>query len=384
MSIKKTFKYRIYPSALQKTLLEKTLEECRWLYNHLLDERKTAYETTKKSPSAYDQIKSIAVLKKTRPSLETVHSQVSQNIPIRIELAFQAFFRRCKAGEKPGYPRFRGQGQYHSITYPQAGSAFKIIDDNRIKLSKIGNVKIKYHRELQGNPKTCVVSKTSTGKWFVSISCDGVPENRLPVNKLEVGIDMGLKTFATLSDNSRIANPRFFRKEEKALAKAQRKKEKLTRGSKERRKAGKAIPKIHERIANKRKDFLHKEANGIVKKYGIICVEDLSVNDMMESGKKKRLSKLIADASWGLFLSLLSFKAGNAGRTFVKVNPAYTTQDCSKCGTRKPLRLDERMYECGVCGLSMDRDLNASKNILTVGLHSLKKSESLSSGSPGL
>jgi putative transposase len=370
----KAYKYRIYPTSAQETLLRKTLAECQWLYNHCLEERKTSYETTKKSPSAYDQIKSITALKKTRSSLNSVHSQVLQNIPIRLELAFQAFFRRCKAGETPGYPRFKGKGQYHSFTYPQNNNAFRIIDNNRIRLSKIGNVKIKYHREMQGIIKACTVSRTPTGKWFVCISCTDIPENKPPINKLEIGIDMGLKTFATLSDNSRIANPRFFKHEEKALAKAQRKKEKLAKGSKERRKAGRAIPKIHERIANKRKDFLHKETNEIVKKYGIICVEDLSINDMMESGKKKRLSKSIADASWGLFLSLLSFKAENAGRTFVKVNPAYTTQDCSKCGTRKPLRLDERMYECGVCGLSIDRDLNASKNILTVGLHSLRKS----------
>jgi putative transposase len=378
MDIKKTFKYRIYPTSSQETVLEKTLEECRWLYNHCLNERKTAYEKTKKSPSAYDQIKSIAVLKKTRPSLETVHSQVSQNIPIRIDLAFQAFFRRCKAGEKPGYPRFRGQGQYHSFTYPQAGSAFNIIGSNRIKLSKIGNIKIKYHRKIKGAPKTCTVSKTQTGKWFVCISCACVPEKKLKPNKLKVGIDMGLKTFAVLSDGNKIDNPRFFKQEEKALAKAQRKKDKLKKGTRERRKAGRVIPKIYERISNKRIDFLRKEVNNLVRKYGVICVEDLSINDMMESGKKKHLSKSIGDAAWGLFLSFLSFKAENAGRVFVKVNPAYTTQDCSSCGTRRALRMDERVYECGVCGLSMDRDLNAARNILGVGLHTLRTSKEAS------
>jgi putative transposase len=174
-----------------------------------------------------------------------------------------------------------------------------------------------------------------------------------------------------MSDENKIDNPRFFKQEEKALAKAQRKLSKQEKGTKKRRKAKKVVSKIHERVKNKRSDFLHKEANKVIDKYGIICVEDLSINDMMVSGKKKKLSKSIADASWGTFLSLLSFKAENAGRTLVKVNPAYTTQDCSECGTRKPLRLNERVYSCDVCGLTMDRDLNASKNILSVGTHTL-------------
>jgi len=310
-------------------------------------------------------------LKKTRPELKNVYSQTLQNVAVRVDLAFQAFFRRCKSGEKPGYPRFKGQGRYHSFTYPQNNNSFKFVEDNRIKLSKIGNVKMKKHRDIEGHPKTCVVQKTPTGKWYICISCDDVPVTPLLKNKLEVGIDMGLKSFAVLSDENKIDNPRFFKQEEKELAKAQRKLSKQTKGSKERRKAKKVVSKIHERIKNNRSDFLHKEANKVVDKYRVICVEDLSINDMMVSGKKKKLSKSIADASWGIFLSLLSFKAENAGRTLVKVNPAYTTQDCSECGTRKPLRLDERVYSCDVCGLSMDRDLNASRNILSVGTHTL-------------
>lgn len=360
MSIKKTFKFRIYPTKKQVSLLEKTLEECRFLYNHFLNERKKAYETTKTASSLYDQIKTLSELKKKRPELKNVYSQVMQNVATRVDLAFQAFFRRCKSGEKPGYPRFKGKGRYHSFTYPQNNNSFKFVEDNRIKLSKIGNVKIRKHRDIEGTPKTCTVSKTQTGKWFVCISCVDVPVTALPKNKIEVGVDMGLKSFAVLSDENKLDNPRFFKQEEKALAKAQRKLSKQEKGSKERIKARKVVSKVHERIKNKRSDFLHKEANNLINKYGIICVEDLSINDMMVSGKKKKLSKSIADASWGIFLSLLSYKAENAGRALVKVNPAYTTQDCSKCGTRKALRLDERVYSCDVCGLNMDRDLNAS------------------------
>jgi len=372
MNIKKTFKFRVYPTKKQESLLEKTLEECRWLYNYFLNERKTFYEITKKTPSKYDQMKNILELKKTRPELKNVPSQALQNVAVRIELAFQAFFRRCKIpGEKPGYPRFKGQGRYHSFTYPQNNNSFKFVENNRIKLFKIGNVKIKKHRDIEGNPKTCTISRTPTGKWFVCISCDNVPVTPLPKSKLEVGVDMGLKTFAVMSDGNKIDNPMFFKQEEKALGKVQRKLSKQAKGSRERRKLKKVVSKIHERVRNKRSDFLHKEANKVVDKYGVICVEKLLINKMIISGKKKKLSKSIADASWGTFLSLLSYKAENAGRTLVKVNPAYTTQDCSECGARKPLRLDERVYSCDVCGLVMDRDLNASVNILSVGTHTL-------------
>lgn len=368
--MRKTFKYRIYPTASQKTLLEKTLEECRWLYNQLVYQKKTLWETSKKSIGLYNQQVYAKELIKTRPSLGKVHSQIIQQTAVRVDLAFKAFFRRCKSGEKPGYPRFKGNGQYHSFTYPQNNGAFKFIEDNRIKLSKIGNVKIVKHREIDDNQKTCTVSKTPTGKWFVFLSCEVEPQP-LPINKLEVGIDLGLSSFATLSDGSKINNPRFFKQEEKALAKAQRKLSKQKKGSIERRKSKKVVARVHERITNKRTDFCHQESKKIVDKYGIICMEDLNIKNMLIKGEFPKLSKSISDVSWGLFLNLLCFKAESAGRTAVKINPVYTTQDCSSCGTRQTLKLSDRTYFCGSCGLNINRDLNASKNILSVGLHTL-------------
>jgi len=360
------------------------LEECRWLYNALLEERKTLWETKKQSTTVFQQQKSTKTLLKTHKGFNGVHSQVIQNVAIRIDLAFKAFFRRCKSGEKPGYPRFKGEGQCHSFTYPQNNGAFKLVKNNHIKLSKVGNVKIKYHREFEGTPKTCTVSKTPTGKWFVCISCDDVKPQTLKPNKLEIGIDMGLKTFATLSDNNKISSPNFFKHEEHALAKAQRKLKKQKKATSERQRAKKVVARVHERVANKRSDFCHKKSLKIVRKYGIICVEDLNIKNMIVKGKFPRLAKSILDSSWGLFLDLLCFKAESAGRTAVKVNPAYTSRDCSACGTRKALKLSERTYSCKACGMSIDRDLNAAKNILTVGLHSLRKSISGSSGSPRL
>ena len=346
------------------------LEECRWLYNHFLEERKTSYETSKTSLSMYDQQGFLPSLKQLRPSLNLVYSQSLQDVALRIDLAFKAFFRRCKSGENPGYPRFKGNGRYHSFSYPQNNNSCKFLSDNCIRLSKIGTVKIKLHRFIEGAIKTCTVSKALTNKWFISFSCEIEPQV-LPSNDLEVGIDLGLASFAVLSDGSSIQNPHFYRKEQKALAKVQRKLSKQPKGTPERYKVRKVVAKVHERISNKRNDFCHQETRKIVDKYGTICCEDLNIKNMIIKGEFPKLSKSINDASWGQFLSFLSFKAENAGRTFVKVNPVYTSQDCSECGTRQVLKLSDRMYSCGVCGLSLDRDLNASKNILRVGLHSL-------------
>jgi len=367
--MRKTFKYRIYPTKKQRSIMELMLEECRWLYNQFLYERKTKWEQNKLNISCYDQNNSLKNMKLQRPSLSLVHSQVLQDISKRVDLAFRAFFRRCKSGEKPGYPRFKGKGVYDSFTYPQyniKSPSFRFIDDNHIKLAKIGMVKTKKHRKVLGNMKICIVRKTSTGKWFICISCNDVSTKKLKSNKKTIGIDVGIKSFAVLSDGTKIDNPKFLKHEEKSLAKSQRKHSK-----KKTKRTRKVISRIHERIKNKRSDFCHKQAHSLISEYGLICVEDLSIKNMLVTGKKKKLSKSILDAAWGLFLGLLSFKAESAGRTVVKVNPAYTTQDCSGCGNRKVMKLSEREYECPVCGLCMDRDLNAARNVLSVGLHTL-------------
>ncbi len=221
----------MYPSKHQRKALEATLEECRWLYNNTLAYRKEAWEQEQRNVSYYDSKARIPLLKVERPSLKSVHSQVLQNITERVELAFQAFFRRVKNEEELGYPRFKGKGRYDSFTYTQSG--FSIVSasqaashDNRVCLSKIGSIKLVYHRPIKGKIKTLTIHRSSTGKWYASFSVECDPE-RLPQRTSQVGIDVGLKTFATFSDGTEIENPRFFRKEEKALAKVQRKHSKL-------------------------------------------------------------------------------------------------------------------------------------------------------------
>jgi putative transposase len=341
-----------------------TLDECRWLYNHLLEARKSAWEERQETLRLYDQHATLPALKVERPQLSTVHSQVLQNVAVRIDLAFKAFFRRVKAGAKPGYPRFRGRDRYDSFCFPQAPSGCKLSGD-RLTLSGIGTVRVVLHRPLEGMPKTVCIRRSSTGKWYVSFSCEWEP-TPLPASSESVGIDVGLASFATLSAGERVANPRFFRQEEKALAKAQRKLAQEVKDTPKRRKQRKVVARVHERTRWKRQDFAHQESRKLVNRFGFIAVEELSVNRMVHN---HCLAKSISDAAWAAFVAMLSVKAGWAGRSFLAVSPAYTSQDCSRCGHRQKLPLRERTFCCPCCGLELDRDHNAALNILLVGLH---------------
>ncbi len=365
----KTFKYRLYPNKHQQRLLDHQLEECRWLYNSLLAERRDAWEQRQESLRYYDQATSLPTLKAERASLASVQSQVLQNVAVRIDLAFKAFFRRVKAGETPGYPRFRGKNRYASFTFPQVPVGCKLdVETKRLRIANVGLVKVILHRPLEGAPKTATISRSSTGKWYVCFSCECAEPVPLPATGLQVGIDVGLKTFATLSDGQEIANLRFFRQEEQALAKAQRRLSKEEKGTLERAQRRRVVARVHERVAWRRSDFAHQHSRVIVTTFDLIAVEDLAVNRMTHN---PCLAKSISDAAWSQFTSLLSYKAAWAGRRYVAVNPAYTSQDCSQCGHRQKLSLSDRTYTCPCCGLVLDRDFNASLNILRLGQQSL-------------
>lgn len=356
--------YRLYPTKAQVSALRRTLRECRWLYNHLLEQRRIAWSERQESLRLYDQMKTITSLKTERTSLATVNAQVLQNVAVRLDLAMQAFFRRVKAGETPGYPRFRGEGRYDSITYPQAPSGCKLEGD-RLHLSKIGAVRVVLHRPIEGRAKTVTIRRSSTGKWYAIISCE-VADLPLPPHPAQVGVDVGLTHFAVLSDGTAIENPRFFRTDERALGRAQRRMAKHAKETPERRRRRKPVARIHERITFRRHDFAHQHARRIVNGHGFIAVEHLTLARM---GRETRFAKGIHDAAWVQFFRCLSEKAASAARTFVAVNPAHTSQDCSRCGARKVVPLAVRVYECASCGLVLDRDHNASLNILAVGLH---------------
>jgi putative transposase len=354
--MRKAYQYRIYPTSKQKQILYNQLEECRLLYNYFLEQRKENWENNKQSTGLYDQIRLLTALELSNPNLKSVHSQVLRDVAVRVDLAFRAFFRRLKTKEeRVGYPRFKGSDRYDSITYTQSGFAVK---DNKLILSKIGKIKIIQHRPIKGQIKTLTIRKNNIGPWFacfsVEVECEALPS----VNR-QIGIDVGLYNFATYSDGTIIDNPRFFRKSQEELTTTQ------SRYSKNKTKKNKnRLSKLHNKVANKRKDFCHKVSRNVINNYDMICIEHLNINKMV---KDHRMSKSIYDAAWNQFAQCLIYKAEEAGRKVVQVNPAYTSQDCSQCGYRVLKTLSDRIHNCPYCGLEMDRDLNASLNILRLG-----------------
>ncbi len=359
--------YRVKPTKKQTHLLQSQLEECRCLYNHFLAERKRGWEERQESLSYYGQKATLPHLKAYCPALSTVHAHVLQDVARRIDLAFKAYFRRCKAGDaKPGYPRFRGYGRYDSMTFPQYGNGCQLVK-GVLKLSKVGALRVVQHRPLQGTPKTCIIRRSATGKWYVTITCD-VEAEPLPATGEAVGIDVGLRSFSTLSTGERTPCPQFLRTDEKDLKRTQRQLSAATQGTPARRQRRKVVARVYERITHRRTNFTHQESRRLVNRCDLLAVEDLSVHRMVHN---HCLAKSIQDAAWSQFATFLAYKAAWAGRAFVAVNPAYTSQDCSGCGHRQKKTLAERVHACPCCGLTLDRDHNAALNIKRLGLQSL-------------
>ena len=360
--MRKTFKYRLYPTKLQSTKMNNILEQTRWVYNETLALRKNAWESEKKSISLYESQKNLTEWKIQKPELTTVQSQVLQNAQVRVDLAFKAFWRRCKSGENPGFPRFKGKGWYDSITYPQSG--FKL-HRGETYLSKIGSVKTIFHRPHEGTIKTCTVKRDPTGKWYVYFSCEVERPEPLPKTGKIVGFDLGLLTYIQCSDGTKIDKPRFFKQEQRALAQAQRRFSKTKSPHNKR-----SVAFVHERIRNKREDFCHKAAKSLVDKYDFIAHEDLNVKGMLE---QKKFSKSISDAAWSTLIQFLTYKAENAGRIRVAVDPRGTSQRCSQCGAVVSKDLSVRVHHCPHCGFKTSRDLNSALEILRLGLESVER-----------
>jgi putative transposase len=269
-----------------------------------------------------------------------------------------------KAGEKPGYPRFKSRNFYHSFTYPQVGAhGCAQVDNGFLVLSKIGRVAVRWSRPLEGTPKTVTISQEADG-WYACFSCAEVPMQPLPLTGEETGIDVGLESFATLANGEQVANPRHYRKAEKALKRAQRRVSRRKRGSHRRRKAVKLLAKRHLKVRRQRLDHHHKTALSLVKCYDTIFYEALQVANMVQN---HHLAKSISDAGWSQFCTILAFKAANAGKQAVAVPPAYTSQVCSGCGVVVQKGLSVRWHACPDCGTSLHRDHNAALNILRVG-----------------
>lgn len=350
------FRYRIYPSQSQIIKLNKTISNCCLIYNKLLEAKVNAYKTDKTNLSEFD-------MNKLAKDFDVpVHSQVKQNISKRIKDAFNHFFRRVKEKKgKAGFPRFKTLNRYKSITFPQSG--FKFVSDKRLFVSKIGNIPIVLHRAPKGKIKTFCIKKTALG-WFAIFSCSDVPIDKIEVEDNHIGIDVGIESFAVLSNGERIENPKFLIKSEKKLAKLQRRLSRKKKGSANRRKAIFKVARLHQTIFNQRQDFLHKQSSIIIRKFKIISVEKLQIRKMI---KNHYLAKSINDASWGFFVQMLSYKVEKTGGQLVKVNPKNTSRTCSKCGNIQ-LALANREFKCLKCGFVCHRDLNSALNIDMVGV----------------
>src|SRR2546423_13001583 len=359
MVIRKAYRYRLYPTASQASDLDRILWRCRDLYNAAVYQRREAYRVCGISLSYYVQKQELPALRQADPQYRAVGSQVLQDVILRVERAFAAFFRSVRAGEKPGYPRFRGRDRYDSVTYSQAGWKLK---DGRLDLTGIGAIKVKWSRPLQGTIKTVTIRRDAD-QWYVCFSCVVEIADPVPPDREAVGIDVGLEYFATLSDGSHIANPRYLRQAQDVLAKRQRKLQTKTRGSKNRRRARLLVAKAHRTIRNKRRDFAHKAARKIVDAHGALAIEGLRIKNMV---RNHSLAKSISDAGWNQFLTILVAKAEEAGLRVVVVNPAGTSQVCSGCGRKVLKTLQDRWHTCPYedCGLALQRDHNSAREIL--------------------
>lgn len=359
----KAFRYKIRrPSKAVLSKFELTLTLCRELYNAGLQERRDAYQLNRVSINYFDQANQLIEIKAVRDDLETVHSQVLQDVLKRLDKAFKAFFSRIKKGEKVGFPRFKGQNRFDSFCFPQSG--FKLTKD-KLTLSKIGQVRIRLSREIVGKIKTCVVKREVDG-WYVIFTTETEKE-LLEKTGESVGIDVGLEYFATLSNGEQIENPRFYRNSERLLNMAQRSVSRKKKGSNSRRKSVHHLRRQHLKITRQRQDFLHKASKNLVERFDEIAVEKLQIRNMV---KNHHLAKSINDASWGNFLRLLDYKAENAGKRVWKVNPSGTSQICV-CGAAVKKTLSVRQHKCQNCGLFLHRDIVSAKVILQRAGHTL-------------
>jgi putative transposase len=363
-----TFRYRLFPTAAQRSAMQQSLNACRWVYNKTLETRKEAWEECRESVSLYDTNKMLTQWKREHPWLSNAFSQSLQEAQQRVDLAYKAFFRRVKAGEKPGYPRFKGEHWYKSFTYKQPWNGFALEGQN-LRLSKIGDVRIKLHRPLEGQVKTLIVKRDNVGNWYACFSCEVEPEPLPPTDKV-VGIDLGLTTFAVLSNGDKITRHRWMKQDSKDIARLQRKKEKLSKGSPERRRVVRALQHAYQRQTNRRNNFAHQESRKLVNQYQFIAFEDLNITDMQQNGNKT-INQGIADVAWGQFVQYTTYKAERAGRGVALVDPRGTTQMCSGCGEIVPKDLHIRVHDCPCCGLRLSRDHNAALNILARGLASV-------------
>ncbi len=368
-----SYQYRLRPTKLQATEIDRWLLMLCAQYNYLLADRFNWYEQNRSSinacplvcylpqvrdnPDYYSQKKTLPHLKKTHPWYAGIYSQVLQDVVKRVKVTFDRFLKGDSSGKRSGRPRFKPRSRYRTFTYPQVKDG--CLQNNLINLPMLGKVKVILHRSIPAGLKIKTVSITKKADgYYVTFSLEDstVPEIKPDFNPQKiVGIDVGLKDFLTTSENETVAIPQHYRKAQKRLRTIQKRVSRRKKGSNRRQKAVKQLGKCHKKVADKRKDFHFKTANDLLKKYDV-AVEDLNVKGLART----KLAKSVLDAGWSRFLSILTNKAVNAGLLVMTVCAYNTSQDCSSCGEKVPKKLHERWHDCPNCGCSLDRDHNAA------------------------
>lgn len=392
--MKRSYKFRLRPTAGQHRRLEGCLRSHRHLYNSALAERKQAWEAQHRSVSYYEQSGRLKFSRAEHPEMATWSFSSQQATLRRLNRAFAAFFGRVKAGEEPGYPRSKAAHRSDSVEWPKDGDGCRWKPDlGRVYLQGIGDVKVTLHRRVEGRVKT-VSAKREGRRWYLVLSCDHVPAKPLGPTGRAVGVDVGTASFATTSDGEHVPNPRWARKAAEGLERAQHVLGRKKRGSANRRAARETVAARHRKVARQRRDFHHKLAKDLVPGYDVVAVEDLQVKNMARRPKpvpdpdnpgaylpngaaaKSGLNRSICDAGWGAFVSVLRAKAEEAGRTVIGVDPRHTSVRCEACGyAARENRANQAVFSCKHCGHTCHADEHAARNILRAGLALLAADE---------
>lgn len=360
--MKRTFRYPLRPTADQAQALSSYLASCCELYNAALQERRDAWSKRRVFIGYNAQCASLTEIRASDETVSSVSITAQRSALRRLDHAFADFFRRCERGEKAGYPRFRLQRRYDSFAIGRACP-----QGNRVWVPKIGSVKFRDYRPLIGRVTETTIRRDAAGKWWVCFTCDlGAAPDRAPVCSL-VGVDVGLEAFATLSDGTRVDNPRFFKSAAAKLADRQRAMGRKRKGSKSRHRARVLVVKAHQRIKNQRLDFARKLAAGLFGRYDLVAFEDLNIKGLAAG----MLAKSVNDAAWGVFIQALTLKAESAGKWAVPVDPRGTSQRCPQCGAVRRKELSEREHRCD-CGCVMHRDHAAALNIKALGVSAVE------------